>query len=50
MMLNPILIHELDELEKDEEINLVLMDKYPNVFIFLQKTHETMKKGQAFGL
>ena len=45
-MINPILKMELDELLQDIEF----MDKFPNVFIFLEKTQKTMNTAQQFGL
>lgn len=45
-MINPILKMELDELLKD----YAFAEKFPNVFIFLEKTQKTMETAQKFGL
>ncbi len=45
-MINPILMSELKQyLEKMELIN-----EYPNIYLFLEKTFKTLKKGQTIGL
>ncbi len=45
-MINPILKHEIEQyIDKMELIN-----EYPNIFIFLEKTLKMMKLGQEAGL
>ncbi len=45
-MINPMLKMELDVLMKD----VAFAEKYPNVWIFLEKTKKTMETAQKFGL
>ena len=45
-MINPMLKMEIDELMQD----MAFAEKYPNIWIFLEKTQKTMNTAQQFGL
>ena len=45
-MINLILLHEIKEYTKKME----LVDEYPNIYLFLEKTLKTMETGRKLGL